>query len=326
LGLKKTEETGILFDLADETRRKFCGEGVLLRGFLAFSNVCDNACAYCGFSRRRQDLVRYRMMSGEVLRAVGLIAAHGIKTVVLQAGEDADLDAGWLADLVHDIKAQADCAVTLCVGEREAQDYRRWRLAGADRYLLKIETSDRQLYERFHPGMSFDRRLECLRTLNALGYQTGSGILVGLPGQSLLSLAKDILFFHQENFDMIGIAPFVPHAQTPLRGGGSPDAALTLKVLALTRIVTRDTHLPVTTALGSVSETLRTDALSCGANVVMPDFTPSPYRALYDIYPGRTREGSPMDGFLARLEAQAAAGGRALDRSVGDSLKLKSHV
>jgi biotin synthase len=244
------EELGLLFDFADRVRRRFVGDGVLLRGIVEFSNLCRNTCAYCGLNQGNRRLERYRLSREQILAAVQHIRAAGIRTVVLQSGEEDNLDAQWLAEIVRWIKSSLDVAVTLCVGERSRPEYQLWKEAGADRYLLKIETSDADLYRELHPGMSFENRIQCLRNLAQLGYQTGSGNLVGLPGQTLGHLAGDIRFFQQGNFDMISVSPFIPHPQTPLAEAPAGDLWMTLKMTALARIVSRNAHIPATTAIG----------------------------------------------------------------------------
>jgi biotin synthase len=316
------DELGLLFDFANEVRRRFVGDGVLLRGIVEFSNVCRNTCRYCGLNRGNDRLPRYRLTREEILAAVGNIRAAGIKTVVLQSGEEDNLDADWLREIIAEIKSSLATAVTLSVGERRRAEYQLWREAGADRYLLKIETSDPGLYGQLHTGMSFENRKRCLRDLAELGYQTGSGNLVGLKGQTLRHLAGDIRFFKQGAFDMLSVSPFIPHPQTPLAGEPAGDLLLTLKMTALTRIVSRDAHIPATTALGSLhGRDERPRALAAGANVVMPNFTPAPYRRYYEIYPNKRCVGEEANACPACLEQMAGALGRWVDYSRGDSLK-----
>ncbi|MBN1360873.1 MAG: [FeFe] hydrogenase H-cluster radical SAM maturase HydE [Sedimentisphaerales bacterium] len=311
-----------LFAFADQVRRQYMGDGILLRGIVEFSNHCRNTCLYCGLHRNNHKLERYHLTAGQVLDSVSLIASQNIKTVVLQSGEDDDLDAGWLADLIAEVKSRHDLAVTLSVGEWPTEVYRMWRQAGADRYLLKIETSDPGLYAAHHPGMSFENRLRCLDDLEALGYQVGSGCLVGLRGQTAASLAGDIEFLAKRDFDMIGIGTFIPHPMTELGAQAVGNVRMTLKVLALTRIVTRDSHLPATTALGSIGPgDGRIPALQVGANVLMPSFTPLPYRRLYDIYPGKRCVTESPGSCAGCLESMVTGIGRFLDYSRGDSLK-----
>jgi len=315
------DETRTIYGFADEVRRTFMGDGILVRGIVEFSNVCRNTCHYCGLNRNNRALERFRLKKDEILMSVRDMAQRGIKTVVLQSGEDDELDPEWLQDIIREIKDEFGIAVTLSAGERTRREYEIWREAGADRYLLKIETSDKVLYESLHEGMSFENRLRCLRDLRDLGYQTGSGIIVGLRGQKIASLADDILFFKEHDFDMIGIGPFIPHAKTPLAADCHGDANMTLKMIALTRIVTKDAHIPATTALGSLEKDFRIDALKAGANVLMPNFTPKDYKKLYEIYPGKRCVGESGDLCVSCVEAMVDSIGRTINYGRGDSLK-----
>ncbi len=309
-----------LFVFADRVRKQYMGDGVLLRGIVEFSNVCENSCAYCGLNKYNTGLVRYTLTADELLKSVAHIASCGIKTVVLQSGETTQLDTGRLRELIVEIKRRFDMAITISVGERAASAYKSWREAGADRYLLKIETTDKGLYETLHPGMSFENRVRCLDELKALGYQVGSGIIVGLKGQSPELLARDILFFKCRDFDMIGIGPFIPHQATVLSRERKGDLWMTLKAVAVTRIVMHTAHLPATTALGSMEEDFRTLGLKAGANVLMPNFTPQPYRKLYEIYPGKRCIDEPAGACPGCMEGMAVSIGRHIDYSRGDSI------
>ena len=322
LEISDHSQRSLLFEFADEIRRKYMGDGIFLRGIVEFSNICGQDCCYCGLRRTNASLARYRMSQEEILEAVREIFSFGIKTVVLQSGEDHGLSASWLADVIREIRDSFDMAVTLSVGERSPQDYAIWKQAGADRYLLKIETTDGSLYQRLRPAADLERRLACLKELKRLGYQTGSGIMVGLPGQTLASLAEDIVFFAREDFDMIGIGPFIPHPQTPLRDGDLGSAPLVLKVLALTRILTKSAHLPATTAMGSLDRDWRAEALKVGANVLMPNFTPLKYRRLYDIYPNKRCLDEPVGVCAACADRIAEPLGRWVDYGRGDRCKI----
>ncbi len=316
-----------LFEFADRVRREFVGDGVLLRGIIEFSNICRNTCLYCGLNRHNSQLQRYRLTAGQVLAAVENIQAAGVKTVVLQSGEEDNLDADWLKQIIEEIKLGWDMAITLSVGERRREEYRLWKDAGADRYLLKMETTDPGLYHALHPGMSFGNRWRCLQDLAELGYQTGSGNLVGLRGQTVEMLAGDILFFKQGDFDMISVGPLIPHPQTTLADAPSGDLKMTLKVMALTRIVSRNAHIPANTAIGSLhGHDERPKALAAGANVIMPNFTPEPVKSLYDIYPGKIGRDLSAWQSIASIERMVAAVGRSIDYSRGDSLKAQSHA
>ncbi|HUJ75802.1 MAG TPA: radical SAM protein, partial [bacterium] len=207
LGLRDPRDTRALYHAADAARAKYMGDGIFLRGIVELGSYCRNTCSYCGLHAGNTLLARYRMSAEEIVQSVRAIAAQGIRTVVLQSGEDDGLDPAWLAEVVREIKRQADMAVTLSVGERPRADYRLWREAGADRYLLKIESSDRALYETLHVRRALESRLRCVSDLFDLGYQVGSGVMVGLPGQTLAHIAGDILYFKKNDFDMIGIGP-----------------------------------------------------------------------------------------------------------------------
>jgi biotin synthase len=323
LSCKGEIELKSIFAFADKIRAQSAGAGVLLRGIIEFSNFCKNSCLYCGLNAQNKTLPRYRLSQDEILECVRHAASEKIKTVVLQSGEDDGIGVAWLAQVIREIKRGFDMAITLSVGERPRQDYRVWKDAGADRYLLKIETTNRLLYSRLHPGgESFENRLRCLRDLFTLEYQVGSGNLIGLKGQTLEMIAEDIVFFKQHDFDMIGIGPFIPHPQTGLSECAAADVHLTLKTLALTRIVTRRAHLPATTALGSLGKDYRLEGLQNGANVVMPNFTPQPYRRLYEIYPHKRCVNEPAGSCGGCLEAMVVSIGRTIDYSRGDAISV----
>ena len=326
LSLQDQDEVEELFVFADRVRKDFCGDGIVLRGIIEFSNFCVRECFYCGLNKNNRELERYRMNKDELLKAVEYLASCNIKTVVLQSGEDRWLDVSWLEEVIGNIKSRFDMAITLSVGERSADDYRIWKQAGADRYLLKIETSDGDLYSSMHPKMDFRERLGCLEILRKLGYQVGSGNIIGLTGQTLKMIAQDIIFFKRGDFDMIGIGPFIPHQHTQLAGQQKGDAQLSLKVIALTRIVTKNTHIPATTALGSLDKDYRLDGLKCGANVLMPNFTPQPYRKLYEIYPQKRCVNEPIGACNFCMDSMAKTLGRFINYSRSDSLKEKGAI
>ena len=327
LALQDQEEMEMLFDFADKVRHRFVGDGILLRGIVEFSNYCRNTCAYCGLNKFNKSLQRYRLTKNEIIASMENIVSSGIKTVVLQSGEDENLDPNWLKEIIEQIKTNFNIAITFSVGERSYEDYQLWKQADADRYLLKIETTNKTLYHNLHPQMSFENRIQCSRNLKTLGYQNGSGCIVGLKGQTIQTLAEDILFFKKEDFDMIGIGLFIPHENTLLGKEALGSLKLTLKTLAVTRIVTKDTHLPATTAIGSVGgydEIIK--ALNAGANVIMPNFTPQPYRKLYEIYPDKRCFNEHWGDYVSSLEKIAKAINRWIDYSRGDSLKNKNNA
>jgi biotin synthase len=321
LSLEDTREQQELFDAADRTRRRYMGDGIHLRGLIEFSNWCVNTCYYCGLNRNNASLERFRLTDGEILDGVAHMASQGIRTVVLQSGEDDGIDPAAFASLVREIKGRFGISITLSLGEWPRAAYALWREAGADRYLLKIESSDKGLYEALHAGRSFENRLRCVADLQSLGYQVGSGCMVGIRGQTTAHLARDILYFAREDFDMIGIGPFIPHPRTPLAGQQRGGVEMTLKAVALTRIVTRDSHLPATTALGSLEQDFRIQGLKAGANVLMPNFTPVRAKKLYEIYPGKRCIDEPAGACAFCMEGLAHSIGRHIDSSAGDSLK-----
>ena len=275
-----------LFKVADDVRSEFVGEEVYLRALIEFTNICRCNCLYCGLRAENKNVERYRLSKDEVLDIAQNAVNSGYKTIVLQGGEDLFFSAEYLGEIIKSIKA-FDVAVTLSIGERSYDEYKILKECGADRFLLRIETTDKDLYSKMHPNMSFENRKQCLYNLKQLGYETGTGCLVGLPGQTLESLADDILFFKELDADMIGIGPFIPHPQTPLKDCNSNNFILSLKVLALTRLLLPDINIPATTAMETLYENGRILALQSGANVVMPNVTDSIHKKLYEIYPNK---------------------------------------
>ncbi|HSV31022.1 MAG TPA: [FeFe] hydrogenase H-cluster radical SAM maturase HydE [Atribacteraceae bacterium] len=272
---------------ADALRQEVMGNRVHLRGLIEFSNHCERNCLYCGLRRGNTSLERYRLSGEEVFQVARTAVTLGYQTVVLQSGEDSQVSADDLARIVRRLKRELDLAVTLCVGERDYEEYALWRREGADRYLLKHETADPAIYRRLHPDMIWNRRTQRLAWLRKLGYQVGSGCMVGLPGQDAWSLAGDLIFLRTLDVEMAGIGPFVPHPATPLGNTPGGDVEMTLNAVALSRLLLPQVHLPATTALGSIHPRGRQMALQAGANVVMPNLTPKPYRRLYEIYPDK---------------------------------------
>ncbi|MGA2031955.1 MAG: [FeFe] hydrogenase H-cluster radical SAM maturase HydE [Thermoguttaceae bacterium] len=291
----------VLWRQADRTRQEAVGGEVHLRGLIEFSNHCVRLCAYCGLRAANTDLPRYRMTEEEILGCVRQAVAFGYGTVVLQSGEDPAIQADWMSHVVRRIKSETALAVTLSLGEREADELAAWRQAGADRYLLRFETSNRELYERIHPprpGRTSDR-IALLSVLGDLGYEVGSGVMIGIPGQTFEDLARDIDLFRTLDLDMIGVGPFLLHPATPLADRRAwPQAPpeeqvpngelMTYKVLALARLVQPRANIPSTTALATLNvESGRELGLVRGANVIMPNLTPPQYRVHYEIYPNK---------------------------------------
>ena len=302
--LRETDEARLetLWAAADEARRRYVGDEVHLRGLVEVSNYCVRGCTYCGIRAGNRGVERYRVSADVVLDCARKAEEFGYGTLVMQSGEDYGLKTEWIAEVVRRIKAETGLAVTLSLGERPDDDLAAWREAGADRYLLRFETSDDELYRRIHPDLpgKVSDRMAILRRLQELGYEAGTGIMVGIPGQTHASIADDIELFRGMDMDMIGIGPYLPHPATPLGqeferrqadGDWPADQApnselMTCKVLALTRLARPDANLPATTALSLVNKAGgRAHGLQRGANVVMPNLTPLEERARYEIYP-----------------------------------------
>ena len=275
-----------LLKRADRIRKKYVGDAIHLRGLIEFSNICRNNCLYCGIRRGNGKVARYRMREDELVETARRAAALGFKTVVMQSGEDMYYTQEKMCRIIEAIK-KFDVAVTLSIGERSYGDYKAFREAGADRYLMRIETTDKDLYHRLDPGMSWQHRYECLLMIKELGYELGSGIMVGLPGQSLESIAADLMFLRRLGVDMAGIGPFIPHPETPLAGEPGGSLHLALRTMAIMRLLLPDINIPATTAMESLHPDGRMMALQGGANVVMPNVTEGEYRKLYELYPGK---------------------------------------
>lgn len=275
-----------LFSYADSVRKKYVGDEIHLRGLIEFSNYCKNTCKYCGLRCENKNIERYRILEDEILEHAKNAANLGFKTIVLQSGEDNYYTVNRMCNIISEIK-KLNVALTLSIGEKTFEEYKAYKDAGADCYLIRIETTDENLYSKMHPGMSLENRKRCLSDLKTLGYEVGSGCLVGLPNQSIESLADDILFFKEIGADMIGVGPFIPHPDTPLKDASKGSFFLALKVMAITRILLKDINIPATTAMESIQKDGRIIALQSGANVVMPNVTTTEYRQKYEIYKGK---------------------------------------
>jgi biotin synthase len=276
----------LLAAAADSVRKKYVGDEVHLRGLVEFSNICNRTCLYCGLRCANQKLERYRLEPDQIIELAQKARGYGYMTLVLQSGEDDYYTVDKMEYIIRNIKT-LDVAVTISSGEKPTEEYRSYKEAGADRYLLRIETTDEELYKKMHPGMSFANRKRCLADLKRLGFEVGTGCLVGLPGQTLTSLAKDLLFFQEIDADMIGIGPFIPNEDTPLGHAEGGSFALGRRMVALARLLMPDINIPATTALETLNKQGRVIGLQSGANVVMPNVTEGDYRRLYALYPGK---------------------------------------
>jgi biotin synthase len=306
-----------LFKAADRVREKYVGREVHLRGLIEFSNICAQNCLYCGLRRDNKNIERYRLEPEIIVEFAKNAAALGYKTIVLQSGEDAFYSIDKMAEIISEIK-KFNLAITLSVGEKTHDELKAYKAAGADRYLIRIETTDRELYKKFHPEMDFNNRARCLSDLKKLGYELGTGSLVGLPGQTLESLADDILFFKSSDVDMLGIGPFIANENTPLKDAPLGDNfALSLKMLAIARLLMPSANIPATTATESLRPNGRLIALQSGANVVMPNVGQGAYKKLYKLYPGKICTDDTPEECRESIEAKIKSIGREISTDFG---------
>ena len=273
-------------EIARKRSQEIFGNKIYTRGLIEISNYCRNNCLYCGIRRDNRQVRRYRLSREDILSCADVGAELGFRTFVLQGGEDAYYTDEIMCDLIQEIKKHhPDCAITLSLGERSEESYRLMKEAGADRYLLRHETADKLHYESLHPEeMDFDHRIQCLYTLKDLGYQVGCGFMVGSRGQTVHTLAEDMVFIQNLQPAMVGIGPFVPHHETPLRNQPQGTVAETLYLISLLRILQPKLLLPATTALGTIDPRGREKGILAGANVVMPNLSPTGVRKQYELY------------------------------------------
>lgn len=326
LSLKDEGEMNVLFNKADDVRRRYVGDEVHFRGIIDFSNFCEQNCIYCGLREENFSLPRYRMTAEEIIETAKVISNAGVYTIVLQSGEDSFYDADMISYIIYSIKQNTNLAVTLSIGERRFDEYRAWKIAGADRYLLKHETANEKNYFAYHNRQMLEERINHLRFLKQIGYQVATGSLIGLPLQTIEDIADDILLSKEIDADMAAFGPFIPVPFTPYKNHKAGSVDLTLKTIAVSRLVLKDAHIPATTALDSIDIEGREKGLNCGANVVMPDFTPHPYREKYIIYPGkRGISDDPLVSHKA-IQSRIEAIGRRISASRGDSMKKSASM
>lgn len=313
-----------LFAQAAGIRDSIYGHNIFLRGLIEITNHCKNNCLYCGI-RRDEKTQRYRLTKEQILDCCRTGHELGFRTFVLQGGEDAWFTDEVLCDWVAEIKRRyPDCAITLSLGERGRESFRRLREAGADRYLLRHETADRAHYAQLHPAeMSFEHRMQCLHDLRNLGYQVGTGFMVGSPFQTLETLKKDLAFIADFKPEMVGIGPFIPAAGTPFEHHPAGSIELTIRLIAILRLLLPTALLPATTALGTLHPTGRERAIAAGANVIMPNLSPQDTRALYSIYNNKLSTGSEAAETVADIRARLGAIGFETPIDRGDHKELK---
>lgn len=296
------EDFSPVYREANRVRKEHVGDTVHLRAIIEFSNICKRQCIYCGLNRDNKELPRFRMSRDEIIETAAKAVEAGYRTIVLQSGEEDGIEKEWLGEVIADIKSMMvpgtyeAPAITVSCGEKDEDTYRYLYEKGADRYLLKHETADPELYDRLHPCGTLESRVKCLRTLKRMGYETGSGFMVGLPGQSLETLGRDLLLLTEIPCRMAGIGPFISNPKTPLAGKPNGDPELTRRAVAIARLLLPDANLPLTTALSILSQeetangTITENPFEFGANVIMKKVTPDEYKAAYEIYPAQFKK------------------------------------
>ncbi|SDZ12200.1 [FeFe] hydrogenase H-cluster radical SAM maturase HydE [Tindallia californiensis] len=310
-----------LIKKAHATRMHRYGDLVYMRGLIEFTNYCHQNCQYCGIRSGNPRAERYRLSLDEILDSCRIGSELGFRTFVLQGGEDLYYNDERIVEILERIKEQyPESAITLSIGEKSRESYQKFYNAGADRYLLRHETASRHLYERMHPDMTLDNRIKCLQNLKEIGFQVGTGFLVGLPGQTLEDYVEDLIFLQELKPHMVGIGPFIPHQHTPMshEQGGSLTDVITL--LAIIRLLLPDVLLPATTALGSIDPIGREKGLKAGANVVMPNLSPTTARAKYALYDGKISTGDEAAECRICIEDKIRNAGFTVDMSRGDHI------
>lgn len=310
----------LLKKYADEVRQRIYGKKVFLRGLIEISSYCRNDCLYCGIRRSNKNAQRYRLSRAEIMSCCENGYELGFRTFVLQGGEDAFFSDDVLVPIIRDIREKyPDCAITLSLGERSDESYKKLKDAGADRYLLRHESASAELYSKLHPEkMSLENRMNCLFTLRELGYQVGAGFMVGVPYQTPRHLVEDLRFLQKLQPQMIGIGPFVPHHDTPFASHNSGTLGLTLKLLGIIRLMFPKVLLPATTALGTISPIGRELGLQTGCNVVMPNLSPVKVRKKYDLYDNKICTGEEAAECRGCLEKRINSAGYIVSGERGD--------
>jgi biotin synthase len=312
------EDRVLLFNKSAEIKKKFIGNKVWFRGLIEFSNICSKDCLYCGIRKGNKNLRRYNLSDDEILAAARFAYDNHYGSLALQSGElESASVTSRIENLLHRIKdlSNGELGITLSVGEQEPEVYRRWFDAGAHRYLLRIEATNEDLYKKIHPRNSkhdFKRRLNCLKNLQDIGYQTGTGVMIGLPFQTTEDLAGDLIFMRDFNIDMCGMGPYIEHAYTPLIEYAdkllplTERFDLTLKMIAIIRIMMKDINIVAATALQAIDPIGREKAVRIGANIIMPNITPGKYRDSYKLYENKPCTDDSAEDCQSCLEARVS--------------------
>lgn len=309
---------------AEMLRKKYYGDKIFVRGLIEFTNICKNNCYYCGIRRDNCNVQRYRLTKEEILECCDYGYELGFRTFVLQGGEDGYFTDERVVDLVSSIKKNhPDCAVTLSIGEKSYDSYKAFREAGADRYLLRHETANETHYNTLHPeSMQLGTRLQCLKDLKTLGFQTGAGFMVGSPNQTMETIADDLVFLQELKPEMVGIGPFIPHHDTCFANEPAGSVDFTLFLLAVIRIILPKVLLPATTALGTMDEHGREKGILHGANVIMPNLSPLKNRKQYELYDNKICTGEEAAEGLKSLEERVASVGCYVAYERGDIVDI----
>lgn len=312
----------LLRDNAVRTAREQFGLGIYIRGLVELSSYCYQDCLYCGLRRSNKSAERYRLTHDEVMKCAAEGYKLGFRTIVLQGGEDGTHTDKWLEKLIHDIRTTyPDMAITLSLGERSRESYELLKNAGANRYLLRHEAANSALYQSLHPtGRGLEHRLECARNLKELGYQLGMGMMIGVKGQTIDNIVEDLMLIKSMECQMVGIGPFLPHKATPLGSEPAGELNLTLATVAIARLLLPHALIPSTTALATLTPRGRLEGILSGANVVMPNLSPSDVRAKYAIYENKASWGKEAAEGLAALDKELNTIGYHIDWSRGDHI------
>ena len=313
-----------LIEKSNLTRMKVYGDKVYLRGLIEFTNYCVRNCMYCGIRASNKNAERYRLTIDEILECAELGDRLGYKTYVLQGGEDPYFTDDIMVEIISKIKKRfPKNAITISLGERSYESYEKMFKAGADRYLIRHETATKELYEKLHPKASFENRRRCLEDLKKIGYQIGSGFMVGLPGQKVSDLVNDLLYVKELNPHMVGIGPFISHKDTPLKDEKNGTLEDTITLIAILRLLLPKALIPATTSLGTINPLGRELGIKAGANVVMPNLSPTTVREKYSLYDGKICTGDEAVECRRCIEGRINRAGFKVEVSRGDNIEWK---
>lgn len=326
IAMNDDEASALLRKYADEVRQRVYGKKVFLRGLIEISSYCRNNCLYCGIRCGNKNAQRYRLDREDIMSCCENGYELGFRTFVLQGGEDTFFTDDFLVSVISGIREKyPNCAITLSLGERSRESYKKLKNAGADRYLLRHETASDELYSKLHPaGMTLRNRIDCLYDLRDLGYQVGAGFMVGAPFQTHRHIVEDLRFMQELKPHMIGIGPFIPHHDTPFSSAEGGSLQLTLRLLGIIRLMFPEVLLPATTALGTIAPDGRELGLQTGCNVVMPNLSPVMVRKKYDLYDNKISSGEEAAECRDSLEKKIISAGYIVSDERGDHISINN--